>query len=101
MLVGMKPYAVELRQRVLDALERSMSRKEVVTTFQVSDGSIKRWLKLRRERHTLAPRPSGRPATFTPHDDDALRDLVHATPNAILAEHTAQRDRLRDCIGTL
>ncbi len=87
----MKAYPVELRQRVLDALDRGMSRPAVVSTFQVSDGSIKRWLKLRREHVTLvARRPSGRPAILTSSNDDALRQLVQAAPDATLAEYTAQ-----------
>ena len=91
----MKAYSVDLRQRVLDALERGMARKDAITTFAVSEGSIKRWLKLRRDRNTLeASKPTGRPATLKARDDDVVRRLVNATPDATLAEYTHQWNEL-------
>jgi transposase len=45
----MKPYSKDLRLRVLAAVERGMSRKEVAETFGVSLATIKRWPKRRRE----------------------------------------------------
>jgi len=93
----MKAYSVDLRQRVLDALERGMLRKEAVTTFQVSESSIKRWDKLRRERSTLkSSRPTGRPATLKHHDDAVLHRLVAATPDATLTEHTDEWNHLHE-----
>ena len=93
----MKAYSVDLRQRVLDALERGMPRSEVVTTFQVSDGSIKRWLKRQRDHSSLEPtKPSGRPRTLKPSDDTSVRRLLELTPDATLAEHTEQWNELHD-----
>ncbi len=54
----MKPYSNDLRARVLAALEQGMPRAEVVTTFQVSLASIKRWLKTQRETGEFTPRPA-------------------------------------------
>jgi transposase len=93
----MKAYSVDLRQRVLAALERGMARSEAITTFQVSEGSIKRWLKLQREHFTLEPgKPSGRPATLKPSDDAVLRRLVEAAPDATFPEYTEQWNELHD-----
>lgn len=93
----MKAYSVDLRQRVLDALERGMSRTEAVTTFQVSEGSIKRWRKLQRERKALAgSTPPGRRATITVNAEAVVRRLVAATPDATLAEYTRQWNALHD-----
>jgi transposase len=85
----MKAYSVDLRERVLAALDRGMSRREAVTTFQVSLASIKRWLLTRRDTGELAPRPwaGGPDRTITPVQDDALRAEVSAFPDATLAEH--------------
>jgi transposase len=44
----MKPYAVDLRERVLAALDRGMPRAEAVITFQVSPASLGRWVAARR-----------------------------------------------------
>ena len=93
----MKAYSLDLRQRVLDALERGMGRKEAITIFAVSEGSIKRWLKLRRECNSLEPsKPSGRPPSLKPTDDDVVRRLIAATPDATLAEYTEQWNELHD-----
>jgi transposase len=59
--LGMKPYSVDLRSRVLDAVDRGVPRKQVAKTFSVSLPSIKRWLKLRKETGGLQPRRQGVP----------------------------------------
>ena len=46
----MKPYSIDLRSRVLEAIDRGVPRKEVAKTFSVPMLSIKRWLKLLEER---------------------------------------------------
>jgi len=45
----MKPYSTDLRLRVLDAIDRSTSRRHVVERLEVSLSTIKRYLKQRRE----------------------------------------------------
>jgi transposase len=88
----MKPYSVDLRERVLAALDRGMSRQEVVTLFQVSLASIKRWLVARRDTDNLAPRPAtgGPTPTITLAQHDLLRAQVTAFPDATLAEHATR-----------
>lgn len=93
----MKAYSTDLRQRVLDAIERGMARTEAVTTFQVSEGSIKRWQKRRREGQPLtARRPGGQQPTINPTAADVVRRLVEATPDATLEEYTEQWNALHD-----
>lgn len=88
----MKPYSVDLRERVLAALERGMPRSEAVITFQVSLASLKRWFAARRDTGDLTPRPAtgGPDPSITPQHDEELRAQVTAFPDATLAEH-AQR----------
>lgn len=85
----MTAYSIDLRERVLAALDRGMSRPEVVTTFQVSLASLKRWHAARRDTGAFAPKPpSGGPEPkLTPADDAELRVQVAAFPDATLAEH--------------
>ena len=45
----MKAYSIDLRERVLAALDRGMPRSQVVSTFQVSLASLKRWHAARRD----------------------------------------------------
>ena len=86
----MKPYSVDLRERVVAALDRGLSRSELVTTFQVSLASLKRWIAARRDTGDLAPQPAtgGPKPHITPALDEALRDQVTAFPDATVAEHT-------------
>lgn len=53
----MKPYSIDLRQRVLDAADRGISRRQIVEMFVVSLSTVKRYLKLRSQIGQLAPKP--------------------------------------------
>ena len=88
----MKAYSVDLRERVLAALDRGMPRSQVVTTFQVSLASLKRWLVARRDTGDFAPQPpiGGSEPTITPDQHLQLRAQVAAFPDATLAEHATR-----------
>jgi transposase len=47
-------YSKDLRVRALEAVERGISRKDVVETFSVSLSTLKRWLRKRREGEDLS-----------------------------------------------
>jgi transposase len=86
----MRPYSTDLRERVLSALDGGMPRADAVRIFQVSLGSIKRWLRLRRTSGDLTPqRPCGRATTISPDQLPLLRAQLDAAPDASLAEHAA------------
>lgn|SRR5215211_3829643 len=88
----MKAYSVDLRERVLAALDRGMPRSQLVTTFQVSLASLKRWLAAQRAIGNFTPqRPSGGfEPTITPNQHQELRAQVAAFPDATLAEHATR-----------
>src|SRR3712207_8339231 len=54
----MNAYSLDLRLKVLDAVDRGIPRKEVVRTFGVSMPTLERYLRRRREGLGLAPRRS-------------------------------------------
>jgi transposase len=81
----MKPYSTDLRERVLDAIDRGTPRAQIAEVLQISLSTIKRYLKQRRQTGTVAPKPiPGRPpkkgaaldaeltAQLTAHDDATL-----------------------------
>ncbi len=83
----MRPYSVDLRERVVAAVDRGTPRAEVCATFAVSEPTVTRWLRRRRETGDLAPTvPRARPAT----KGDALRawlpERLGASSDATLAE---------------
>lgn len=53
----MKPYSVDLRERVVRAVAIGTPRDEVAAMFAVSVPTIERWLRLKRETGDLAPKP--------------------------------------------
>jgi transposase len=88
---SMKAYSTDLRERVLAAHARGLSRQELIDLFQVSQGSITRWLRQQRTSGTLAPKSApGRARRIPTTQEDALRHQLAAAPDASLASHTAQ-----------
>ena len=57
----MKLYSVDLRERVLAAVDRGVPRAEVCATFAVSEPTVRRWLRRRRLTGGVAPTPARRP----------------------------------------
>lgn len=84
----MKPYSKDLRIRVLAACDRGMPRKEVSKTFGVSEPTIRRYLRLRRETGSVDPKPpSGPPARKGRALEAALPTQVSRNPDLTLEEH--------------
>src|SRR3712207_4958869 len=54
----MRAYSMDLRERVLAAVDRGTPRKEIVRTLGVSEPTIRRYLRLRRETGSVAPKPA-------------------------------------------
>ena len=52
----MKTYSIDLRERLLAAVDRGTPRKEVARAFGVSLATLKRWLKRRAETGSVAPK---------------------------------------------
>jgi transposase len=53
----MRAYSMDLRERVLAAVERGTPRREIVRTLGVSEPTIRRYLRLKRETGSVAPKP--------------------------------------------
>src|SRR3712207_4160597 len=84
----MKPYSKDLRLKVLAAVDRGMPRKEVAQVFGVSEPTIRRYLRLRRETGDVQPRPvTGPPALKWEALEERLPTQVRLNPDHTLAEH--------------
>lgn len=84
----MRAYSLDLRERVLVALDGGTPRTTVASTFRVSERTIARWLARRTAGHALAggTGPGRRPGI--PNDAlPALRAQLQAAPDATLAAH--------------
>jgi transposase len=86
----MNAYSLDLRLKVLDAVDRGIQRREVVVTFGVSMPTIERYLRRRRQTGDLAPKPSpGRTPSIlaTPRERRALWEQLEENDEATLARH--------------
>jgi transposase len=53
-----KPCSLELRERVVDAVESGASRREAADWFDVSPSSAIKWMQRRQATGSIAPKPS-------------------------------------------
>lgn len=81
-------YSLDLRERVLAAVDRGLSRTQIAQQFQVGRATITNWVTLRRDRGSLAAQSSpGRPRTIGVAEAEGLRAQLTAQPDATLPEH--------------
>lgn len=81
-------YSVDLRERVLAAVDRGLSRTQAAQQFRVGRATITNWVALRRARGSRAAHTSpGRPRTMGPSEAEALGAQLAAQPDATLSAH--------------
>jgi transposase len=85
----MRGYSLDLRLKVLAAVDCGIPRKEVVRTFGVSMPTLQRYLSLRRQTGEIGPpRPPGRtPFGATIEERSALWRQLVENDGASLKRH--------------
>jgi len=78
-----KPLSVDLRERVVAAVEGGLSRRKAAERFGVSISSAIRWTSLRRRTSDVRPKPQG---------GDKRSARIEAQAPLILAAVEARRD---------
>ncbi len=94
----MNAYSLDLRLKVLDAVDRGIPRKEVVRTFGVSMPTIERYLRQRREGAGLAPgRSPGRTPSICASVEErrALWRQLEENDEATLERHCEMWEKER------
>ena len=89
----MRPYSIDLRERVLAACDDGSGTAEVAESFEVSEAWVRRLKQRRRETGQIGPRipaRSGPPPALSDRAD-RLRQLVRDHPGLSAGEY---RDRL-------
>jgi transposase len=103
----MNPYPVELRQRIVAAVEqKSQTIEEIAEIFGVTERYVYKLLKLHREVGDLAPLPHGGGAQAKLNEAKLLKlaELVAEFPDATLEELREllrRRCRLSVCVNTV
>jgi transposase len=84
-------YSMDLRERVFKAWETSGDAEDVAATFGVSRAWVHRLAQRYRETRSLAPRKQTKfRSRMLAGQEDRLKALVAAQPDATLAELQAQ-----------
>lgn len=82
-------YSLDLRKRIIAAYkEGNLSQLEVAKRFDVSTTSVKRYLRLDREKQDLSPRKGnqGRPAKIDKIGYSEIQKIIQSQPTITLAE---------------
>ena len=67
----MKPYPLELRQRIVEAVDQQLSTiEEIAGIFQVHSSYVYKLLRQRRDTQDLAPLPHGGGASAKLESED-------------------------------
>ena len=81
-------YSLDLRERVIDAVEAGASRRRAAAVFKVSISTVIRWAKRVAETGSYAPLPSG--GDHKSKDVEAHKDwllsVITAEPDLTLEE---------------
>ena len=90
-----KPCSLELRERVVDAVESGASRREAADWFEVSPSSAIKWMQRRQATGSIAPKPSG--GSISPVEAHAalLFTLIARQPDLTLDEIVAAMHKRR------
>ena len=82
-----RPYSVDLRARVVRAVEAGMSRRAAAAKYEVSISFVVKLLQRWRRRGTVQPdRIGGRKRSTLAAHGERVRALVAAQPDLTLAE---------------
>ena len=83
----MKAYSEDLRQKIVEATERGVSKAQAARLFGVSLSSVKRYVRLARRGGSLAPgKGSGRPPKIDENAKKLLQKDVEERPAATVSE---------------
>jgi len=90
-----KPCSLELRERVVDAVESGASRREAADWFDVSPSSAIKWMQRRQATGSIAAKPSG--GSVSPLEAHAafLFALIARQPDLTLDEIVAAMHKRR------
>jgi transposase len=93
----MKAYSVDLREKIVAAVRRGMSKAQAARTFGVGATSVKRYAKLAEEGKPLTPgKAPGKKGKLDENAMKLLREDLYARP---AATYEKRADLLYELIG--
>jgi transposase len=84
----MKPYSLDLRERVVSAVENGDSSfRKVAQRFAVSKTCVERWVIQKRTQGHIVPRKQGGSVSTMMEHKAQLIAIIEKQPDATLAEY--------------
>ena len=83
----MKPYSLDLRERVVSAIEKGDSFRKVAQRFAVSKTCVERWVKMKRTTGHVVPRKQGGSVSVVMAHKAQLMTIFEQRTDATLAEY--------------
>lgn len=83
----MRPYSLDLRERIVEAVEQGMSKAEAARRFSVNRSTVYEYLRLSEQGDLSAKSPPGRARLLTDAQVEALAEQVKEQPDLSLQEH--------------
>jgi len=92
-----KPYSLDLRERVVAALEAGLSTREAAARFSIGIATAGTWGRLKRSQGDVRPAKQGKPkgSVLDAHADfilGALREKPDQTLDEMVERLAAERD---------
>jgi transposase len=83
----MKAYSEDLRQKIVQALQRGISKSQAAHLFNISLSSVKRYARLAQRGESLKPgKGSGRPPKVGDNEKRLLKEDMRERPTATIRE---------------
>jgi transposase len=86
-------YSVDLRVRVVEAVEAGASRREAAERFEISASTAIRWMERREQTGSAAAKPTGGSCSPLEKHADRLLALIAEQPDLTLEEVVAAMGR--------
>jgi transposase len=84
---NMKAYSEDLRQKIVQVLQRGISKSQAARLFNVSLSSVKRYARIAQQGESLKPgKGSGRPPKVGEDEERFLKEDVRERPTATIRE---------------
>src|SRR5215203_6575486 len=93
----MRAYSKDLRQKIVEALERGTPKAQAARLFGVCLSSVKRYSRIARQGGSLSPKKgSGRPPKVDEYAQKLLEEDVKERPAATIAQRRRLLERLTE-----
>ena len=89
----MRAYSLDLRERIVSAVEKGMTKVEAAKQFGVSRSSLYSYLKRSKENNLTADSPPGRPRKLSLEQEQAIASQIKENNDLSLAEHAEKIEK--------